>query len=179
MKEIEVKARVRDKSRLIKELEKLKIVLGEPIIQKDIIFAENLPDFTDFQPNINFLRIRQENDKSIFTLKRSELNETENTEHETEVANRGELTEIIKLLGFQEAVRVNKTRRKARYQDFEVCVDEIDGLGSFIELEKLVERGDIEAIQTELFGFLKKLGISEDDRVTLGYDTLMAMANKQ
>lgn len=175
MKEIEVKARVRDKEAFLAALKERGIELGEPIEQRDIVFAEDISRFKEFTPNVNFLRIRNQNGQHLFTLKRSEVNETESTEHETEVSKPEEVIAIIKLLGFEEAVRIHKVRRKAKYQDFEICLDDIEHLGLFVEVEKLVESGDIEAIQNELFSFLETLGISRADQVTQGYDTLMRL----
>jgi hypothetical protein len=40
-------------------------------------------------------------------------------------------------------------------------------------MEKLAKEGDSEKIQEELFEFFKRLGITNEDRVFWGYDTLM------
>jgi len=52
-----------------------------------------------------------------------------------------------------------------------ICLDEVEGLGSFIEVEK-TSAEDGEAIQEELFNFLESLGVKREDRVFKGYDTL-------
>jgi len=179
MKEIEVKAVVRDKDQLIAKLTQLGVALGESVVQDDIVFAEDVASFTKFIPNANFLRLRTQGGQTILTYKRSEANELSSTEHETVISNPDEMTAIIQQLGFMEAVRVNKTRRRGRYRDFEICLDEVGGLGIFIELEKLVDNGDVLVIQEELFQFLESLGISRDDQVTQGYDTLMKIKNTQ
>jgi adenylate cyclase class 2 len=76
-------------------------------------------------------------------------------------------------MGYKEAVRINKTRVITHYNGCEICIDEVEGLGSFIEMEKLAKEGDSEKIQEELFEFFKRLGITNEDRVFWGYDTLM------
>lgn len=179
MKEIEVKARLTNKPALLRALAKLNIVLGEPIVQNDIVFAQDVTTFQHFSPGVNFLRLRTQNEKTILTLKKSEFNETESTEHETEVGNPEETKLLIAELGFSEAVRISKVRRKAKYQDMEICLDEVAGLGDFIEVEKLLEQGDTLAIQAELFTFLQTLGVQESDRVNQGYDTLMFIHNSK
>lgn len=179
MKEIEVKAKVTNRPALLDALAKLHIQLSDPIEQNDIVFAERLDNFDQFLPGVNFLRLRNQHGKYLLTLKKSELNETESIEHETEVSNPEEVKLLLGELGFKEAVRINKKRQKAKYKDFEICVDEVAELGSYIELEKLVPEGDTIAIQTELFNFLKQLGITDTDRVELGYDTLMFVHNKK
>ncbi len=78
----------------------------------------------------------------------------------------------LELMGFHEAVKVNKSRTKTRYQDMEICLDEVKGLGAFIEVEKITE-GDGDAVQIKLFDFLMTIGVDPRDRVVNGYDTLM------
>ena len=70
-------------------------------------------------------------------------------------------------------VSFSKTRCKGKYNDWEVCIDEVPGLGDFIEVEKLTEDGDSEAIQKSLFEFLQTLGVTEADREHFGYDVIM------
>ena len=81
-------------------------------------------------------------------------------------------------MGYHKVVEVHKVRRKTNYNDWEICLDEVDGLGSFVEAEKLGEDGEAEAIQKELFDFLKTLGVKEEDQMTRGYDTLVYLQGK-
>jgi predicted adenylyl cyclase CyaB len=76
------------------------------------------------------------------------------------------------LMGYKEAVRINKTRIVTHYNGCEICVDEVDDLGTFIEMEKLTEDGDVDLIQEDLFRFFESIGINRSDRVTSGYDIL-------
>ncbi|MNR35913.1 CYTH domain protein [compost metagenome] len=58
--------------------------------------------------------------------------------------------------------------------DIEICIDSVDGLGSFVEVEKLTdETADYDAVVAELWQVLKRLGVQSDDEVTDGYDVLM------
>lgn len=45
---------------------------------------------------------------------------------------------FLKKLGWEEAFTVSKTRDSYRYNDFEICLDNVDKLGDFIEIEKMV-----------------------------------------
>src|SRR3990167_10644139 len=129
MLEIEVKAKVTDKEAVKKQLEKLGCVFLEPIRQEDSVYS--LPDipFEVFKPDINLLRIRKENGKIIFTLKRPQKNEQDALEHETEIQNGEEMAAAIELLGFKKMVEVKKTRETAKYQNYTICLDEVEGLG--------------------------------------------------
>ena len=77
-------------------------------------------------------------------------------------------------MGYKSAVQVKKTRKTAKYKDFEICLDFVEDLGDFIEVEKIAgENADSGQIQNELFEFLLNLGIRNENRVTQGYDTLI------
>ena len=177
-KEIEVKARLKNIEALINKLSVLGVLLSEPVRQEDTIYT-NLPDgeFADFKPGVNFLRIRKSGGKVLFTLKQSFVNELEGIEKELEISNEKEMEDILSLLGYHQAVKVIKTRRKAKYKDYEICLDEVEALGSFIEVEKLTDE-DSEKVQNEMFDFLISLGIEKADRVINGYDTLVYLKQK-
>lgn len=177
-KEIEVKAKITDTTALLAKLSALGVALSEPLKQEDAIYT-NFPDeeFADFKPGVNFLRIRKSNGKVLFTLKQSLVNELEGIEKELEVSSEKEMEDILSLLGYHKAVQVIKTRRKANYKDYEICLDEVETLGSFIEVEKLTDE-DSEKVQNEMFDLLIILGIEKADRVMNGYDTMVYLKQK-
>lgn len=170
-KEIEVKARVANKKALLKNLEALGCKLSTPIVQKDSVF---LPKGVTYPVPLGtiVLRIRQQGEKILFTLKQPLSNELDCIEHELLISNALQMENIIKLLGFYQAVRIHKTRQKAKFKRYEICVDELKSLGSFIEVEEMSDR-DSAQVQEELFSFLKTLGIKPGERVLQGYDTLL------
>ena len=59
----------------------------------------------------------------------------------------------------------------------EICLDVVEGLGTFIEVEAFAD-GKTEEVQERLFAFLRTLGIKDEDRVTKGYDTLVREKNE-
>jgi len=173
-KEIEVKARVSDLEVLAKKLENMGVILSEPIIQNDQTFIdESYGSYDKFQPGRNILRIRENNGKFIFTIKQSQSNELDSIERETEITEPEEFKEALFLMGYKPAVEIYKVRRKAKYNGYEICLDEVKGLGSFVEVEKITDNENTDEIQNELFGFLESLGVKREDRVTNGYDTLI------
>jgi len=173
-KEIEVKARVSDLEVLAKKLENMGVVLSEPIIQNDQTFIdESYGSYDKFQPGRNILRIRENNGKFIFTIKQSQSNELDSIERETEIAEPEEFREALLLMGYKPAVEIHKVRRKAKYKDYEICLDEVKELGSFVEVEKITDEKNADEVQNKLFEFLESLGVKREDRVTNGYDTLI------
>ncbi len=178
-KEIEVKAKVKNIQEIAERLLSLNCVISAPQEQKDIIFT-NFDDklFAEFQSGINLLRIRESGGKALFTVKQPQSNEQDAIEYETEIGDAAQMAEALKVMGYHEAVKVIKKRRITKYKEYEICLDEVDGLGSFIEMEIITESDDAEKIQDEMFYFLMSLGVKKDERVTQGYDTLVYLNKK-
>lgn len=172
MREIEVKARIKDLSKLEKVLDEQGIVLGEKLTQHDVVYGE--PGNKDNETGANWLRIRIENDRVVyFTLKRSVVGHLDSIEHETIVDDAKELEEIIKLLGFELYSDITKIRRKVKVGDIEICVDSVPRLGDFIEAELMMgHQSDHDKVVTELWKLLESFGLDRADEVHEGYDVL-------
>lgn len=173
MREIEVKAKLVDGTGVVNKLKSLGCVFGDVKKQKDVVYVEKMGDLETFLSNKHFLRIRECNNKFLFTFKMNAGNSLSKIEHETEVGSKEEIENIIKLLGFIPAVLTNKTRITTLYKQFEICIDSVQDLGDFIEVESITDEGDAGSIQEEMFSFLESLGVKREDRVFEGYDILM------
>ena len=172
MREIEIKAKVKNHDAIEAALKSAGIVLGPALKQHDVVYNE--PGKTTPGNGHNFLRIRTENDTiSTFTLKQT-VKGLDKIEHETDVSDPVELERMIELMHFEQFSDPTKPRRKAKFADYEICLDEIDGLGTYIEIEKLCpDDADGEAVHEELWSVLESFGVNRDDEVTSGYDILM------
>lgn len=174
MREIEAKAVLRDKEGVMRKLADMGCVLSEPGRQEDAIYFP--PGMHPPTPvGTNVLRLRKENGKTLFTFKRSVGERLDKLEAETEVHDYEAMERIITYLGYDTVIRVNKVRTKVHAGEIEVCMDEVEGLGTFIEVELMIaDDGDGARAEERLDAFLDSLGISEDDRVfTRGYDVLL------
>jgi adenylate cyclase class 2 len=179
MKEIEIKAKLREKEKIIQKLQSLGCVFELAITQEDVVYTERVGSLEALRSNKFFLRLRvKNNSKVLFTIKKRMANDLDAIEHEVEVSSKTEMEQAILLMGFKEAVKVNKVRIVTHYDGCEICIDEVENLGTFIEMEKLAEEGDSEAIQEKLFHFFESIGINRDDRVLMGYDLLMVQRIK-
>ncbi len=172
MKEVEVKARLRDEAQVIQKLLALDVSLSKPMTQKDIVFFPKGLAFEDRHDALA-LRIRDQDGRYIFTYKKPDKNNLDKIEYETDITDPAAMEKICLALDLEEIVRINKSRRKANHGGYEICLDEVEGLGSFIEVEKMTEDGDSEQIQAELFAFLKTLGVTKEDQVFEGYDVML------
>lgn len=177
MKEIEVKAKINNKEDLMDKARKLGFIFSEPTEQADIIFLPEGIKFSEIKEGIPVIRIRNQNNQKVtLTLKkraRNGLSELDKIEHEIIINNDHEAEEILKNMNFYEVIRVNKIREEGNLNDLSICIDEVDGLGLFIEAEKLCADGDGQKIQEELFSLLETLGADKNNRVSIGYDTMV------
>lgn len=176
--EIEIKARVDDAPALKHKFEDIGVAFSEPYTQDDTVYVEKMGALDVFLANKVFVRIRiQDGSKVTLTAKKSKSLAGDESlikrEHETEVDSAEEMREILQMMGYIEAVRVKKTRQKGKYKEYEICLDEIEGLGSFVELERIASEGEASQIQKEMIDFLLSLGIPADNKVSKGYDILM------
>lgn len=173
MREIKIKAKVADKNSLLAAIKDAGIALSQPIKQHDVVYGQ--VGVGDNEPGSIWLRIRTENDTTtIFTLKQQYSGGLDSIEHETQVADSDELAAIIATLGFTLYSDLTKTRQKAHYNGIEICVDEVNNLGVFIEAEKLAEKNaDGVAVTAELWAELEKLGVDKVNEVFEGYDVLL------
>jgi len=173
MREIEIKAMVQDKASLLSAIKNAGIELSAPIKQHDVVYGQT--GVADNAPGSIWLRIRTENDtKTIFTLKQQHTGGLDSIEHETEISDAKELAAIIDTLGFTLYSDLTKTRQKAHYNDIEICLDEVENLGTFIEAEKLTdENSDGKGVVEQLWSELEKIGVDRSNEVFDGYDVLL------
>lgn len=174
VKEIEVKVRVTDLDSIRKKLEDMDCVFENELIQRDTLFFPEGVTFENVDSEgVNVLRIRDENGKLLLTLKKHVGHSLGKVEKETVIEDKDQMADMIELLGFYEAFKVNKIRNKCKYKDMEICLDDVEGLGTFIEVEKISD-SDVEKTQEEMFKFLQEsLGVKKEDRVTEGYDIIL------
>jgi len=176
VREIEVKFQVRDIEELLLALKTRGIELEAPVHQDDQAYAPVGWSYGDDKHNVPFVRLRTVGGRHTFTLKRPAENALSCVEHETAVSDRDEMHAAIVAMGYRPTVRIVKVRRAADLPDFSLCVDEVEGLGAFLEVERLVmgdESG--QAVQAELAYFVSSLGIAVD-RTTETYDSLVRAA---
>ena len=169
MREIEIKVKVDNLATIESKLRKLGYTISAPVSQKDTIFSS--PGYTSKTNNV-FMRIRKQSGKTIFNLKKQITGELDNLEYETEISNSGAMHKILLVLGFQPMVQVIKTRKTCKYKDYEICLDNVEELGCFVEIEKLAENNvDPHKVQKELIRELESLGLAIKNIETRGYDT--------
>ena len=174
MREIEIKLRVKSLEDVESKLKEKECVLSEPISQHDVIYSlkNSTEEFESAKEGDVIIRIRHLKERAQLNLKQQCSSEMDNLEYETDVNDAKETHKILETLGWHPVVEVKKIRRKGKLGEYEVCLDRVEELGDFIELEKLTEdNANPEEVKEELFKQLESLGFSRNDEETRGYDT--------
>lgn len=176
MREIEVKVRAKDLNSVREKLEQMGCEFSEPIEQHDAIYslaANAQEEWKESKEGHVVMRIRRQGESSEFNLKKQQSGgELDNLEYETEVSNPDAVHSILKELGYEPQVEIKKKRVKCKLDKYEVCLDEVERLGSFVEIEELApDDANPQEIQEKLMKILEDLGLSREDMETRGYDT--------
>ena len=146
--------------------------------QIDTVFL--LPEQVDapITPGSKIMRVRDvlnpetgELQRSLMTLKVEGQTKLASNEYEFVVDDGNTARQMLTALGWQEIVTVDKVRLESKTEDYTICIDEVAGLGLFIELEVLTEdSADVKNIQQQMCNFLKNLNI-DGELWKIPYDT--------
>lgn len=171
--EVEVKYRIGDPDALVAALTAAGIILSAAVTQDDQAYAPTGWHYGSSKLGVTFARLRTEHGRHLFTVKTPVDNAMACIEHETVVGDRDQMHAALLAMGYRSTVRIVKTRRTGRHGDLSVCVDDVTGLGTFLEVEHLVTADDSgAAIQERLHAFVGTLGI-DTFRVRDTYDSLL------
>lgn len=181
MREIEIKLRVKDRSALEKELTARGCALSLPIHQRDTVYSRggDTSAWEKMKEGHVVLRIRRDDRGASFTLKQQRSHELDNAEYETRIEDPEALHQSLLILGFAPEIEVKKVRRTGKLDDDEICLDQVEELGNFVELERLTnENVDPVRVAEELYQKLESFGLSRRDEEKRGYDTQLYQLHK-
>lgn len=174
-REIEVRYRVNDVAGLRAALGARRVALPAPVRQDDQVYAPDGWRYGMSTPGVTFARLRTEAGRHLFALKRWTDHEVA-CRFEAEVADRSRMHEAILRMGFYATVRVGKHRRTARLGEMALSLDEVEHLGAFIKIERVVPpRHSGAAVRADLDAFAGSLGVPLE-RTTETYDSLVHAA---
>ena len=145
--------------------------------QVDKYFVPPHRDFFAKEPPIEYLRIRQEKGKNHLNYsfchfgKNNWLGETD--EYETRIEKPKIVEEIFKKIGLIHKVTVIKTRKYFKCGDFEVTLDNVRGLGDFMEIEAKKNFGSVKKTKNACLNFLKNLNIEYKFKSQAGYPRML------
>jgi adenylate cyclase, class 2 len=169
--EVEMKFPVSDMAALEARLVGLDAMISGRQEEVDAYFAHPAREFAKTD---EALRIRRKGIANFITYKGPKIDAATKTRHEIDLPPPpGEdvvsaWTGLLEPLGFRIVGEVRKSRRKAEvdWQDrrVEVSLDEVEGLGRFIELELIVDSTDLDAAKGCIMSLAENLGLEGSER---------------
>jgi adenylate cyclase class 2 len=167
--EIEIQTRVENVAPLLEFLEKNAEKVFEDH-QKDEYYTPAHRDFVETRPIEEWLRIRESGKHSV-TYKKWHYNSDGTSNHcdefETKVDDPDSIRKIFSAIDIKPLITVDKKRQSWNWQDYEVSIDHVEGLGDFVEVEyKGSMKVDPNAKASEMIEFLKTNGVG---RVEINY----------
>jgi predicted adenylyl cyclase CyaB len=137
------------------------------VVQRDTYFIPNHENYMDAEFPYKWLSIRERSGKTILNFKHFYPEGAEKhsycDEYEVVIGDSAPLKQIFKELGIREIVDVQKTREVFRVKDnFEIAMDQVRGLGDFIEIEALEDMGGVEETRRQLEKVAESLGVGLD-----------------
>lgn len=169
--EVEQKFRVDDIAAVVAMLAARGVTIGPPVAQVDQYFAHPQRDFARTD---EALRIRSSRGKSFVTYKGAKLDTATKTRPELELpladtdADGSQFSELLQALGFRPVAVVHKSRRsfaiEFRGRSVEGALDEVEGVGSFVELELQASRENLDEARTAIGTLAAELKLGNVER---------------
>jgi adenylate cyclase, class 2 len=169
--EAEMKFPVADVAAVESRLAELGAAVSAAQSEVDVYFAHPARDFARSD---EALRIRRKGPQNSITYKGPKIDTATKTRREIDLplppseTSAQAWTDLLIALGFTPAGEVRKSRRKAYvvWQDrrVEISLDEVEGLGRFVELELLVESADLDAAKACIASLAESLGLRRSER---------------
>ena len=185
MIECEIKLKIDNPEAIKKKLVSMGFIEGEVLTETDTYFDNKN---NDVRMSDCALRIREtvnHNDGSHFCQinfkgKKYDNKSVTRPEFETGIENAAAVTSILNGLGFFPVTpQVIKTRQLLSSLDVNACIDTVDGLGHYLELESMAENEDEkESKLNKIIQILSDLGYSIDDTTTTSYLSKLQKRNK-
>lgn len=169
--EVEVKYRLREPARLRLELELLGATKSPMVSQTDVYFRH--PN-RDYARTDEALRIRRQDGRLKLAYKGPKVDSITKTREEIELEIGSGLQDfeqarqLFERLGFSVRAKVQKKRDayEIRFdeQEIAVAVDEVEGVGTFVELEALADADELDEVRQKLLRLAERLDLRESER---------------
>jgi adenylate cyclase class 2 len=165
MIEVEVKAKIDNFQDMEKKLENLGAIKSKKEFQEDIYFNSPIVDFAKTDEALRIrTTIENDNENIFITYKGPKIDSKSKTREEIEISieDSEKCSMIFQHLGFTKVRAVKKNRQYYTYKNFEISLDDIEGLDPYMEIEIALEYGsDYNNAQDEIFKLFSKLGVDD------------------
>lgn len=174
MLEIERKFRL-NKEKVTLVIDNLKhLSFLQTIHQVDKVFLFQCESFKQFKPGDPVMRIRTIDGVVHLAYKRRLGTEGNVVEHEIIVDSEKTAQAILTEIGYTLVTCIEKDRTEYEGDGVTVCLDDVVGLGKFIEIEIMCDsESQVALAEDKIMGVALKLGLDASDIETKKYDQLM------
>lgn len=173
MKEIEVEVAFdNSKEEVIRILSKYEYIDEKEIYDTYYYDPQrpNLKPEEDLRLNETF-RVRKTDSSSYITYKKQHFKGKlwiYSDEYEISIGDADTIKKVISLLGLKPLIEVHNKRKIYKHKNFEIELEEIDGLGLFIEVEKMSRSDDEMREKEKIREFIRGLGLKNVRELNIG-----------
>ena len=165
MIEVEVKAKISSFEEIEQKLDEIGATKTKKEVQEDIYFNSPVVDFAQTDEALRIRTTKENDNTNIFiTYKGPKIDSASKTRKEIEmgIEDSVKCADIFEEIGFKKVRTVRKDRQYYEYENFEISLDDIEGLDPYMEIEVALEDGqDYSEAQNEIFELFEKLGITD------------------
>ena len=169
--EVELKFPLADPHDVLARLASLGAIAALPVEQVDRYFNHPARDFGETD---EAFRIRSVGDANCVTYKGPRVDSATKTRREIEVSfvdgseAASQMAEVWRSLGFHFVGEVRKTRTPLsldwRQRVYELALDEVPPLGTFLEIELLADEAGRDAARDAILALASELGLTNSER---------------
>lgn len=159
-----------------------------PVIRKNLLHLDAVkkkekrqidqyynPPHADWSKEKRYIRIRSEGENTIFAYHETLAHCLAN-EFETKIENKTVFEEALQRMGFQKLGLIEKNRETFQLGEFEICLDRVKGIGTFLEIETDGQPENFQEKEQGCRALLKKIGL---DETALTAERLSEIATKK
>ncbi|AGB16027.1 adenylyl cyclase CyaB, putative [Halovivax ruber XH-70] len=179
MYEVEVKVPA-DHERVRERLERVEATLRRSVTQVDVYYDAPHRTFAETDEALRIRRERDGDDEQVkVTYKGPLVDEDSKTreEFETSVGDESAIEGILDRLGFTEAATVRKDRRMYALDGYTVTLDDVEGVGQYVEVEQATTEEDVDAVRRGAFEVVERLDLDPDEQIRTSYLGLLLDAS--
>ena len=177
--EVEIKLKIDHPDRVTEKLENLGFTAGRRMLESDTYFTSEQHDFVKLGEALRVRQVRDletEHETAAITYKGKKLDNRSMAREELEIqiadAKTGRL--LLERIGFHSVPVVEKIRNYLHREEMTACVDQVKGLGDYLELEIIVEtEAERAAALQKIESILERLGYSMEDTTRHSYLSML------
>jgi len=171
MYEVEVKVAA-DLERVADRLDELGATRTGDVVQVDTYYDAPHRDFAETDEALRVRRETRDGGTEARLTYKGPLVEAESKtreEYETGVDDGETAAAIVDNLGFDPAATVEKERRFYHHDGYTITLDDVEGVGEFVEVETETDEDGVETAREGAYEVLRELRLDPDEQIRTSY----------